>query len=238
MRKEQYEVMYTLEDKHFWYLAKREFIRKLVNKKPGSRMKILDLGCGTGGTSRFLEKWGSVDRVENSPHAFPLLQKRGLRFTLCNIGTYKYPPNYYDAVFLLDVLYHKNIKNVSRVLQHVHKTLKKGGLLVITDSAVPALYGRHDVVMMGRERFGLSVLSKAVTNAGFMVSKKSYVFFFLFPFFALQRLSDRLLPYRTMALPPHLINTLLIQVCRLEAMFLPHVSYPIGSSVIITATKL
>ena len=52
--------MYRLEDSHFWFVGKRYFIDSLLNKYKKGIKNILDLGSGTGGATKHLQKYGKV----------------------------------------------------------------------------------------------------------------------------------------------------------------------------------
>lgn len=229
--------MYELEDKHWWFLAKRRFIKALLPTF-NPHWQVLDLGCGTGGISIFLQKWGKVQGVEYSKDACQFLKKRGVNFTAGKIEDYKPHKNYYYLVCLLDVLYHRNIDSIGKVLNIAYKALKKDGLLLITDSAMPFLFSHHDKIMHAKKRFYLRELTTLVENAGFTIEKKSYTYFLIFPLFLLNRCLNKFIPFETVNDVYPLINTLLLSICKIEAKLLSIYSLPIGSSVIIKARKL
>jgi SAM-dependent methyltransferase len=235
MQKLQYRLMAELEENHFWFRAKREFFRRLF--PPSKQENVLDLGCGTGGMRVFLENWGTVTRVESSPYAQIALRKRKLPYIPQSIEKYRFPANSYSLVCFFDVLYHQHIHNIPSVLKKSYRTLKKGGHLVIFDSALPFLTSHHDEVMMAKKRFYLDELIGLVHDAGFIVERKSYSYFFLFPLFLASRLIDKCIPLRTVSSYPAFINTLLLFVCKIEAWLLKYISYPIGSSAVILARK-
>lgn len=60
METQEYQQMYKLENHHWWFLAKRNFISAVFPKK--KNLAILDIGAGTGGTTKFLKNtetfWG------------------------------------------------------------------------------------------------------------------------------------------------------------------------------------
>lgn len=236
MEPASYKQMYALEDTHWWFLAKRLYVSRLL-PKPERSLNILDVGAGTGGMSVFLGRWERVKAIEISRQAISYLRRRKLQFVRQDIITSLEPKNFYDLVFLCDVLYHRNISDDITVLKKVYSYLKPGGLLYIADSALPLLYGHHDVVMKARERYVLSDLSKKVTSCGFSIQKKSYVFFFIFPIVLFVRLLGKYVSFETMGQVSLPVNTILLYLCRLESLLLKHIDYPIGSSLIILAKK-
>lgn len=228
--------MFCEEDNHWWFVSKRKFIEKVL-PSPNQKLNILDIGCGTGGTSLFLEKWGKVKGVEKSKAAYPYLKRRKIKFIRKSIDNYKIPPDKYNLICLFDVLYHKGIPGDSKILKKVYDALPSGGLVCITDCAIPYLFGFHDITMHARERYFLQNLNNKTENAGFTIIRSSYTFFLLFPLFLVSRLLNKVIPYTTISRPPKLINEILSCICEIEAQFLKFISFPIGSSVIILAKK-
>lgn len=237
MQKEQYKILSELENTHWWFLAKKEFIKNCL-PKPNKKLKILDLGCGTGGTSVFLENWGTVDRIEVSPYACTILRKKGVKFKRGNIETSNLGRNKYDLICILDVLYHKSIKDIDKILLKSNFALKKGGLILIMDCALPFFYSKHDKIMHAGQRFYLSLLTNKVRQANFLIIKKSYIYFFLFPLFAIHRIINKYINFSTVNEINKLLNILFYKICYFESLVLKHVSLPIGSSVVILAHKI
>lgn len=237
MQKEQYKILYEHEDSHWWFLGKKEFIKSFLPKSE-NKLKILDLGCGVGGTSIFLENWGSVDRIEISSYASSFLKKRGVKFIKGNIETVNFGRNKYDLICILDVLYHKKIKNIDKILLKSNLALKKGGLILIIDCALPFLFSKHDRKMHAARRFYLSLLTKRVKQANFLIKKKSYIYFFLFPLFAINRIVNKYFNIPTFLKFNKSINKLFYKICYFESLILKRISLPIGSSVIILAQKI
>ncbi len=236
MDKEEYSLLYELENTHWWFLAKRIFIETILPQKE-RKYQILDMGSGTGGLSKFLQAWGHVDCVESSKYAFPFLRKRKLRAIDEDIMRYTCKRNAYDIVCLFDVLYHKDITDDAAIIQKVFTGLVPGGVFCITDCAIPFLYSSHDKRMHARKRYYLSELVKLLEKQGFIVAKRTYIFFFVFPIFFVSRLLNKIIPFSTVGHISPLINSLLIQMCTLEAAMLKYVQFPIGSSVLIKAIK-
>lgn len=236
MQDPQYHIMEALEKTHWWFVAKRGFISSLL-PVPDGTLRILDIGAGTGGTSAYLERWGIVDRIEPSPIAGRYLREKKLRFSPDGIETAKLSENSYDAVFLLDVLYHKTITDEPVVLKKIFASLKPNGSLLITDSAIPWLTANHDTRMHARKRYWLGEIPPLAAAAGFTIERQSYCFFFVFPIFIFFRLLNKVMDFDTVAAVPPVINAFLIALCEVEARLLRFVPMPIGSSVIVLLKK-
>lgn len=236
MQKLQYDLMYKLENYHFWFLGKREFIKAVLPKK-NTRWQILDIGSGTGGTTKLLGNWGKVLCIENSNTAIKYLKIGNLKYKKMSIMNYHPEENRYDLVTLLDVLYHRHITNDTKVIQTAFQALKPNGLLLITDSALPYLMSYHDQLMHTRQRYYLGELEAKVRQTGFKIKKSSYIFFLIFPLFLLSRLVNKFIGYNTVSHVNPLLNILFLNICKIEARTLKYFNLPIGSSIIILARK-
>src|SRR3989338_1709059 len=191
----QYRLMYHLEDKHWWFLAKRKFIQTLLPDKT-TNLKILDIGCGTGGISKFLQKWGKVTGVEPSREALKYLKKGRIEFVPISFQKFSTGQKY-DLICFFDVLYHQKIDDDQEMIKKAFNLLKKHGKLIITDCALPYFYGPHDQQVHARQRYYLSEMTAKVKSVGFNIKKSSYIYFFTFPLFAFSRLIQKLIPSRS-----------------------------------------
>lgn len=236
MKRAQYEAMARVEDSHFWFAGKRAYIKVLCDRfRLGGR--ILDVGCGTGGMTVYLASWGRVTGLEKSSVARAYAQRRGLTVLPGSANKLPFAERTFDLVTLFDVLYHKSVDE-RHTLAEVHRVLKPGGYVLITDCAIPWLWGPHDEAMGAKRRYFKHELKKMVEDAGFIVRRSSYIFFFTFPLFVAARLFARVLPSKHFVSIPHFaVNRILFSIIKLEAVFLQWVNFPIGSSVLLLGRK-
>ena len=240
MKKEEYIKMYQLENQHFWFLGKRFFTDAVLFSCKRNIQKILDVGSGTGGMTKFLLRYGKVTGIEKSKTARQLAKKRGVILIQGNAQNLPFKSGSFDLVTLFDVLYHRDIKDEKKVLSEARRVLKDKGYLLITDSALEFLRGPHDEATFGARRYTLNQMSKLVKGCGYKILKSSYVYFTLFPLISIKRLlTDRIRKNRGSDVERvnPAINSLLIFILRLEAFFLKFVSFPVGSSVLVLAQK-
>lgn len=110
--------------------------------------KIIDLGCGNGGTLLLLKKLGwIVYGLDIDKKAIAIANKQGLNNV--KLGSYKdlteYPDNYFEAIRLYHVIEH--LDNPTLCLRLIHRKLKKGGELIIGTPNVASftsrLFGRY-----------------------------------------------------------------------------------------------
>ncbi|MCX6816699.1 MAG: class I SAM-dependent methyltransferase, partial [Candidatus Beckwithbacteria bacterium] len=185
----EYTKMFQLEDRHWWFVAKRRFTAAILSTLSLKQAKILDVGCGTGRNMLMLQEFGTVSGVDLSPLAIKYCRQRGLtQLQQGSADSLPFPASSFDLVTLFDVLYHQGIKSDIKVLQEVFRVLQPKGYILITDCAHPWLFGPHDQVMQARQRYTKKELTQKLTSAGFTVIRASYLFMFTFPVFVVNRL--------------------------------------------------
>ena len=234
--------MFALEDQHFWFAGKRAAIAAALAAIPIRQpARVIDVGCGTGGTTQFLKQWGSVTGIERNTQAAALARSRGLEVIEAGANELPLPSQCAELVTFLDVLYHTGVDE-SRALAEAHRVLKSGGHVLITDCAMPSLWTGHDVAVDAKYRYTKPQLVGLVERAGFEIDTAQYLYASTFPLFAASRVLARLAPKRrTQAsreeLPLAWINRLLTGVLKLEAALPIGVPRPFGSSILVLAHK-
>ncbi len=243
MERAEYRQMYELEDSYWWFVGRRQLVKALIEQwmPPGPLGSILDVGCGTGGNLAFLATWGCEAGIDLSPLALDFARRRRLpRLAQASGLALPYPDRTFDIVTAFDVLYHRWVTNDCRVVHECYRVLQPGGWLLLTDSALPALWSRHDEVFYARQRYTLNEIRQVVGGTGFRLCKLSYTNTLLLPVAVAVRLLARRIPAASdieMRPLPHWLNQALTGVLGLEAMWLRRAAFPIGSSVICLAQK-
>ena len=81
MKPEEYQVMYDVEDSHWWYVGMRSIFLSLLDGhyQAGSDLKILDAGCGTGAMLSYLTSYGQVVGVDISSETIRLATTRDVQ---------------------------------------------------------------------------------------------------------------------------------------------------------------
>merc|ERR1719247_2025827 len=120
--------------------AKYDFIDKMLEfSQTDAPAKVLDVGCGIGGTSRYIAKKfpeASVTGITISPEqqlrATQLASERGIpnaKFELCDALDMKYEDNSFDLVWACESGEHMPEKE--KYVQEMARVLKPGGRIVI-----------------------------------------------------------------------------------------------------------
>lgn len=235
--------MFQLEEHYWWFVGRRCIIDKLLLQRgqlPPAAL-VLDVGCGSGGNIRTLEKFGAVVGVDISLVALTFCRRRHS----CNLALSEgdYLPlrsDRFDLVTLLDVLEHTEDDN--RALCEVHRVLKPGGKALITVPAYPTLWSEHDEALHHKRRYRSKELRDKAQKAGFRVLRMSHaisaVLAPVYLFRWLQRLRPRRVePKIALVSLPAPVNRLLVAYLKMEARLIPRASIPFGVSIICLVQK-
>lgn len=238
MKKIAYDQMFANELTHAWYLGTRELMTTQLKDFVNKDSKILDIGCGTGGTIALLKKNGfkNIYGIDKSKYAILLCKKRQLNnVSQADINKVPYNKNTFDAVICLDVLYHKGV-NLKDALSEASRVLKKGGIFYSQEPAFNWLKSKHDVVIETEMRFTKREIIDFFTKSGFKNIKSSYFNFLFFLPIVLSRLKNMLLGQKKVESDvnklPGLLNHLLLFSLWLESILIKYVTLPFGISVV------
>src|SRR4051794_20047175 len=78
MDRQIYDRMHTLEDRHWWFAARREILADQIGRLPlPDAAQVLEVGCGTGGNLRMLARFGAVTGLEPDDEARAFAAEKG-----------------------------------------------------------------------------------------------------------------------------------------------------------------
>lgn len=238
MKKIAYLQMFKNEKSHAWYLGTRKLMTSLIQNHLTPESKILDTGCGTGGTLVFLKDRGykNIYGIDNSRYAIQLCRKRKIEnVKLGNINKIPYKNNVFDAVICMDVLYHKGV-NPGKAVKEIYRVLKIGGIYYSQEPAYTWLKSRHDIAIETSTRFTKEKLIKIISSEGFNRIKVTYFNLIFFAPIVLVRLKNILIKPRKIDSDvkklPKFLNLALLFALRLESVAIKYFNLPFGVSVI------
>jgi SAM-dependent methyltransferase len=242
MEAEQYALMAGVEGRHWWYVGMRRLAAALLASavEPGEGLQVLDAGCGTGGTTAWLRRFGTVTGVDVAAEAVPFWRQRGLRhMARGSVMALPFADASFDLVTCFDVLYHRQVRDEGVALREFWRVLRPGGVLLLRVPAYDWLRGAHDTAVHTRRRYTRDEVVAAVRAAGFVVAMATYANCFLFPLALLKRWSERWrgAMQEEMRLPPAPLNALLTAVLGAEARLVPYWPLPWGLSVFVLGRK-
>jgi SAM-dependent methyltransferase len=235
-----YQLDLELAASHWWWVARRKVLRRLLNRFLGksSKRKILEVGCSTGSNLRMLQDFGTVHAMEMHGPAVEYCRMRFPGIRIYDGGIPDPLRDRYDVICLFDVLEH--IEDEDGALEWIDDHLAPGGVLLVTVPAYDFLWSRHDELAQHFRRYTKPAL-EALLRRRFEVSYASYFNTHLFPAIAAVRLIQRLL---------HLdgrndkavggrgfSNKVLETVFASERVWLPALKLPFGVSIFAAAHK-
>jgi SAM-dependent methyltransferase len=242
MERHVYRRLGELEDRHWWFAARRRIIGGILEDicagRPG--LEILEAGCGTGGNLAMLESFGHLRAFE--PDAEARLAAARKSHIPIDGGTLPdglpYGRDRFDVVCVFDVIEH--VEKDRESLAALARTLRPGGRLVMTVPAFPWLWSRHDEAHHHFRRYTKESLNSALRAAGLAPVKISYFNTLLFPAIAALRLLGKFLGRDRGSddrMPPRWLNGLLDRVFGLERPLLRRFSLPAGVSLLAVAER-
>jgi len=243
MDRQAYEAMYQLEDRHWWYVGMWHIAAAMIAESYPERrpLEILDAGCGTGGTTSKLSRFGKVTGCDLSPLAIEFGRRRRLnRLAQASVMRLPYGDERFDLVTSFEVLYHSQVQDFREALAEVWRVLKPTGRLFLRLPAYDWLRGHHDEVVHTAHRFSAAEVAQALTSGGWRVEKVSYANTVLFPFALGVRAVQRVLPsWKDDDIQPNPAwqDKLLAGVLRAESWWLSRHTLPFGLTVLAVAQK-
>lgn len=249
MKTEEYGIMFSVEDRHWWYVALRAMLaRQWRQYLPKDAARVLDAGCGTGATLDWIVCQGkeggrkvSYAGIDASPVAVAFCRQRGHdRTTTASLEDLPFPDNMFDAVLSCDVLCNRGVRDKRRALDEVQRVLKPGGTFIINLPAYQWLYSSHDAAVLTDRRFTQGEVEALLRTSGFEILYSTYWNTLLFPAMMLVRLLRKGDSERASDLDAGvdgLSNWLFGSILTAERALLGIVPLPFGLSILAVARK-
>lgn len=242
MEKAEYQVMFAVEKKHFWYRGMGRISNTLLRRYLSHRTNntILDAGCGTGGALLFLQKFGKPTGIDISPLALTYCRKRGLKnIKRSSIEKLPFSDKKFDLVTCFDVLCQQEVKNDTRALHEFYRVLKPGGILLLRVPAYNWLRSYHDISVHTKHRYTRFEINTLLKEAHFTLLKSSYINTLLFPLIFLKRILLHFSPpkHSDVRPVPSFLNQLFFISLLIESSLIRYLDFPFGVSLIVVAKR-
>ena len=244
-----YKEYYNLEREHWYFLARNRLImhhiRDILSTK--NKVKILNVGAGTGYTSELLKEFGKVESLEYDKDCCQFVSKN-LYIEIVNgsILDLPYRENEFDLVCAFDVIEH--IEDDLLGVSELKRVCKKGGFVVITVPAYMFLWSKHDEVNQHFRRYRKSEILNLFKEKGKFLYHSYYNFWLFFPV-ALFRILNNLFGFTktteentgsdfSLHKKGSLISSFLFKVFYSESFFIKkQIPLPFGVSIISSWRK-
>lgn len=145
MREGLFAAHHALEERHWWFRARRRALQELGSALLPAAGRIVDVGCGTGADVASFPS--SYDRhgIDGSATAIAFAEARhpGVRFRTATLpGACEEIIGGADLILLCDVLEH--VERDAALLEWLIEVMKNGADLLMTVPADPRLWSPHD----------------------------------------------------------------------------------------------
>jgi SAM-dependent methyltransferase len=240
MERAVYREMAELDDRHWWYRARRQIIADLIRREARlpANAEILEIGCGTGHNLAMLSDFGHVEALELDDEARALSEKRLGRKVMSSplpelAGV---PDRHYDLIGAFDVIEH--IDDDQAALASIATKLKSGAKFIMTVPAHQWMWSAHDVVNHHKRRYSKRSLRALVESSPLELASIGYFNSFLFPLAVAERAASKLRGKEAadVKLPPAPLNAALERVFAVERYLVGRLPLPPGLSLFAVAS--
>jgi 2-polyprenyl-3-methyl-5-hydroxy-6-metoxy-1,4-benzoquinol methylase len=237
--------IYAAEEKHFWFLSRKQCIISAFQQYVSTNESILEIGAGTGNVAQALQNTGYENLAIGDIHLNGLTYAKNYGIKQCyQFDLFNSPfLEHFNVISMFDVLEH--LQDDVAALNCVNKMLNANGRIILTVPAHQWLWCRDDAIAAHKRRYTLSQLQKAIEQAGFQVLYKHYFFASIVPLLLLRRVlnPDTKQPiteseYNIDININPLINKFLLKLTSLENRFASFMPNIMGGSIILVAQKL
>ena len=235
-----YLAAHVEEDRQHWYFRGRMAVLRGALRRvlPRRRLRLLEIGCGTGHVLGGLGEFGEAVGIEANDALLAVARAAGLDARKGALpDDLPITPGWADVVLLLDVIEH--LDDDVAALRAARRVLREGGMLVVTVPAYPWLWSGHDVALGHRRRYVAAGLRRLVDGAGYCVERLSYFNTVLFPVIVGTRLYKRWRgdDRHDLRRPGPVLNTVLERLFSLERHVVPTRALPFGTSLFVVARR-
>ena len=242
MERAVYQQMAELDERHWWYRARREILAELVRREaaPPPKARILEIGCGTGHNLAMLSGFGRVDALELDDEARAVAEKRlgrkAMRAPLPELAGVK--GRHYDLIGAFDVIEHIDDDNAA--VASIEARLKPGGRFIMTVPAHQWMWSAHDVVNHHKRRYSKRALRRLIEGSPLKLERIGYFNSLLFPLAIADRLASKLRGKEDadLKLPPAPLNAALERVFAAERHLVGRLPLPPGLSLFAVASAI
>jgi 2-polyprenyl-3-methyl-5-hydroxy-6-metoxy-1,4-benzoquinol methylase len=237
-----YRLFFQVQQKHWWFVTRKKIVLAAIDSyvDKNIKLKILDIGCGSGVMLTALEKLGQTFGMDMSDEAISFskeifngkVEKGFLPDQL------PYEPDFFNLITALDVIEH--IDQDVESLQVIYSLLNSEGKAIITVPAYLFLWSKFDDLNEHKRRYTLTELRTKLIIAGFTIEKISYYNTLLFPIVFLVRLLNNILQRdgaSDIDIPNSFLNYILEKVFSLEISILRWINLPFGVSILAVVRK-
>jgi SAM-dependent methyltransferase len=229
------------ETSSWWYVARRKLLREATAQALRDKREARVLDFGASADLDLLDAPGI--RALNAHSSLPHLafrQIHGNQRLVCTAPEeLAFCSNCFDAVVAGDVL--QTFSDDVAALRELRRVLKDGATLCLTVPAYPSLWGEKDEARGHRRRYTGSELRRKLNNAGFEVTRVSYVVAVGFFPAVIERVAkaifSKTITHKETDRPAKWADAAMIALLDCERLLIRYINLPFGTRVICWARK-
>ncbi|MGF1765971.1 class I SAM-dependent methyltransferase [Enterovibrio makurazakiensis] len=239
------DAIYGSENTHFWFKHRKEYIFKSISSFVKYDDKIIEVGAGTGGVTRYLMSKGYREICVGELHYSGLMYAKSYGIKNCyQFDLYRSPfVNKFDSVFMFDVLEH--LEDPDLALTKVHMMLREQGTIALTVPAHKWLWSRDDKIAGHKKRYTKALISMELEKSGFEVITSRYFFKLIVPLLYLRTLiapdsQKKILQseYEKEVKINKIVNGVLFAICKFENIIERFLPNSFGGSIFVVGRKI
>jgi 2-polyprenyl-3-methyl-5-hydroxy-6-metoxy-1,4-benzoquinol methylase len=219
---------------YWWYRARSDMLREVVEPRLGTGGLILDVGSSDGPSVAWMHDHGRRVAIDLDLDALRPGDVCGSALQL------PFKDESFDVVTAFDVLEH--CEPEAQAMAELTRVVRPGGRIFVAVPAYQWAWTTFDEEIGHYRRYTRRRLVRAVERAGLEVDRATYLFAGTLPIFAAERLARRVKPRskeEATQLPgvSPLQERVLLALCRADVRLLGRGNLPFGSSVVAAAVK-
>lgn len=243
MEIEEYARIAAAEDDHWWYRNTRALMRDLLAPwlTAGTRLRILDAGCGPGGNGAWLDAHGTVVGLDRSADALRYVRARrpGTVPVRGSIDALPFAEGSFDVTTAITVV--TCVPDDRAAIAELVRVTRPGGAVLVMEPAFGALRRAHDKTVHSIHRYRRPHLAALLAAHGVRVQRATYVYSFLVPPAALLAAAERLRPHDATDAGSDVerrwLDPLFARLAERERRWLARHDVPLGTTVAVVGTR-
>ncbi len=241
-----YTDTFALEERFWWFVGMRQIGRAFLDPlyPPGTRLDMLDVGCGTGANLQLLlSRYGAPVGLDFAHAGLRLARTRwDGELVQASGDAIPFADASFDLVTAFGVICQLGLRSDHEALDECYRVLRPGGRVLLRVPAFKVLTAQHDRVGETRERYSRSQLCRVLDDAGFEIERCTHANMMLFPLAAAKRLAERIRPpadrWASDLRPvPAVLNAAFTWLLKAEAPLMRRLDLPFGLSLMALGRK-
>jgi len=246
--------IYKLEKENWWFKGRKELIFQLFDKIKIGKLKILDVGCGSGTIMEMLKQFGELSGMDISIESVKYVKSLGFKAVKADAQKkLPFKNSFFDVVLMLDILEH--LKDDEEAIREIYRILKPKGYFILT---VPALefimknrifWGPDEIFQYHKRRYSKKRLLNILKENRFNIREIGYWnSFMVFPVLLIRMMRKSSIKKGRQNMfdmvvgdipqPISIINDILLSILKIENKLIKlGLNLPFGISIFCVARK-